>query len=103
MIRSAEEWQAAVDANPFPDEAERDPARLAVFFAKDALNDARVEELRRAIRGIEVVRASGKQLYAVYPDGMGRSKLTINVIEAKLGTRVTARNWNTVVKLLELL
>jgi uncharacterized protein (DUF1697 family) len=30
---------------------------------------------------------------------MGQSKLTITLIERMLGTRGTARNWNTVMKL----
>jgi uncharacterized protein (DUF1697 family) len=34
---------------------------------------------------------------------MGRSRLTIAKIEQKLGTRGTARNWNTVLKLAKLL
>jgi uncharacterized protein (DUF1697 family) len=45
-----------------------------------------------------LVETVGKQLYAVYPDGQGRSKLTIKVIESKLGTQGTARNWNTALK-----
>jgi uncharacterized protein (DUF1697 family) len=39
----------------------------------------------------------------VYPEGIGRSKLTIQKIEKTLGTRGTARNWNTVLKLAELM
>ena len=35
----------------------------------------------------------------MYPDGQGNSKLTNAVIERKLGTSGTARNWNTVLKL----
>jgi uncharacterized protein (DUF1697 family) len=38
----------------------------------------------------------------VYPDGIGRSRLTNRVIETKLDTRGTGRNWNTVLKLAEL-
>jgi uncharacterized protein (DUF1697 family) len=45
------------------------------------------------------VRAVGRELYAVYPDGQGKSKLTNVVIEKALATRGTARNWNTVLKL----
>jgi uncharacterized protein (DUF1697 family) len=45
------------------------------------------------------VRAAGRQAYIVYPDGIGESKLTITVIEKKLGSRGTGRNWNTVLKL----
>jgi uncharacterized protein (DUF1697 family) len=32
-------------------------------------------------------------------DGIGRSRLTSALIEKKLGTRGTGRNWNTVLKL----
>jgi uncharacterized protein (DUF1697 family) len=38
-------------------------------------------------------------MYTVYPDGIGRSRLTNKMIEKKLGTRATGRNWNTVLKL----
>ena len=61
-----------------------------------------MKALQDAIKGREVVKARGKQAYFVYPDGMGRSKLTIKMIEKALGTRGTARNWNTVLKLGEL-
>ncbi len=35
----------------------------------------------------------------VFPDGIGTSKLTGVMTEARVGTRGTGRNWNTVVKL----
>jgi uncharacterized protein (DUF1697 family) len=38
----------------------------------------------------------------VYPAGIGTSKLTNKLIEDKLGTRATGRNWNTVLKLRDL-
>ena len=62
------------------------------------------EELQfaAAIVGAEIVRAEGRHLYAVYPDGVGRSRLTTQLIEKHLGTRGTGRNWNTVLKLMEL-
>ena len=37
--------------------------------------------------------------YIVYPNGIGRSRLTNTLIERTLGTRGTGRNWNTVLKL----
>jgi uncharacterized protein (DUF1697 family) len=45
------------------------------------------------------VRADGRHLYIVFPNGMGTSRLTNALIERKLGTRGTARNWNTTLKL----
>jgi uncharacterized protein (DUF1697 family) len=98
-IRTAQEWKAIVAANPFPEEAERDPGHLLVIFLKDTPERAAVTGLQEAITGREVVRAEGRQLYIVYPDGVGRSRVTNVLIEKKLGTRGTGRNWNTVLKL----
>jgi uncharacterized protein (DUF1697 family) len=56
--------------------------------------------LRAAIVGREMVKAVGSALYLVYPDGVGRSKLTSALIEKKVGVVGTARNWNTVLKVL---
>ena len=58
-----------------------------------------MQALQAAIQGPERIRADGKHLYVVYPAGIGRSKLTNSLIEKKLGTRSTGRNWNTVLKL----
>jgi uncharacterized protein (DUF1697 family) len=49
------------------------------------------------------VRAAGADVYITYPDGIGDSKLTNAVIQRKLGTSGTARNWNTVRKIAALL
>ena len=103
FVRTASEWASLVDANPFPQEAESDPSHLVVLAAKDAPNAAALSALRKAIRGRETVDAVGRQAYVVYPDGIGRSKLTTTVIERHLGTRVTGRNWNTTLKLLAML
>ena len=99
VIRTADEWKTLVERNPFPDEAERDPGRLVVVFLKEAPDAESVTALQAAIKGPELVRAEGKQLYIVYPNGIGRSKLTTARIEQKVGTRGTGRNWNTVLKL----
>ncbi|HEY3215977.1 MAG TPA: DUF1697 domain-containing protein [Candidatus Eisenbacteria bacterium] len=99
LVRTAEDWSAMVDGNPFPEEARRDPSHLLVLFLKQAPNRANVAAVERAITGRERVRAKGRHAYLVYPDGIGRSRLTSAVIERTLGTRGTARNWNTVRKL----
>ena len=102
FVRSAEEWKAIIKANPFPKEAKSDPGHLLLMCLRAAPTAAQVAALQAAIKGREIVKAKGKQAYFVYPDGVGRSKLTIQVIEKALGTRGTARNWNTVLKLGEL-
>lgn len=99
LVRTAKDWETVIARNPFREEAERDPGHLVVTFLKDAPPANAVKELQAAIKGPEVIRAGGRQLYIVYPAGIARSRLTNNVIEDKLGTRGTGRNWNTVLKL----
>jgi uncharacterized protein (DUF1697 family) len=99
LVRTPTEWRAVIARNPFPKEAVRDPGRLLVLFLKDAPAAARVKALQAAITGRETVRVVGRQLYVVYPDGVGRSRLTLGLIERTFSTRGTGRNWNTVRKL----
>ncbi len=102
VIRSAKELAQVVAANPFPKEAKADPSHLVVMFLKSATSAKEVQALQEAIKGREIVRGDGKHLYLVYPDGIGESKLTNVIIEKKIGTRGTARNWNTTLKLVAL-
>lgn len=99
VVRSCQEWREATARNPFPEAAKRDPGRLGVMFLKESAEATNVKALQAAIKGPEILRADGKHLYIVYPDGMGKSKLTITLIEKHIGCRGTMRNWNTVLKL----
>ncbi len=99
LVRSAKEWNALIAENPFPEDAKLDPSHLVTVVLKAAPDRARVKALEQAITGREIVGVHGRCAYIVYKDGIGRSRLTSAVIENKLGTRGTARNWNTVLKL----
>jgi uncharacterized protein (DUF1697 family) len=99
FVRTAEEWQEIVTGNPFVQEAEDDPGHLVVMIFKEKPNGQAVKDLQAGITGSEVMRVEGRHAYIVYPDGIGRSRLTNALIEKKLRTRGTGRNWNTVLKL----
>lgn len=99
FVRTASEWRDVVAGNPFPDEALGDPSHLLVLFLRKTPRSSEVHALEQVIQGHEVVRAVGRQIYAVYPDGIGRSKLTNAIFERTLGSPCTGRNWNTVSKL----
>jgi uncharacterized protein (DUF1697 family) len=95
IIRDAKAWTKLVAAAPF------DTKHLVLVALADAPTKTQIAALRAAMagKGREEIAVKGKDLYAVYPDGQGRSKLTNAVIERHLGTKATARNWNTVLKL----
>jgi uncharacterized protein (DUF1697 family) len=99
FVRTAAEWAELIAANPFPRAAATDPAHLVLMILKGAPSITAVQQLRAAIKGPEEIEAGSRSLYIIYPDGIGRSKLTNKVLERALGTAGTARNWNTVMKL----
>ncbi len=103
MVRTAEEWQAIVAANPFAREAQADPGHLLVLCLKSAPVATAVKALADAIPGRERMKARARELYVYFPDGVGTSKLTPALMDRKLGVRGTGRNWNTVLKLEALL
>ena len=99
LVRDRREWGEAIAANPFPQAARDDPGHLVLMALTQAPAAEAVKALKSAVKGPEVVAAGTRHLYITYPDGMGQSKLTIGLIEKMLGSRGTARNWNTVLKL----
>jgi uncharacterized protein (DUF1697 family) len=103
VVRSASEWLVALEENPFPKEAKDDPGHLLLMPLKSKPEKSALAALRAAIVGRERVELVGQQLYLVYPDGIGRSKLTSALIEKKLGVVGTGRNWNTAQKIAAIL
>ena len=103
LVRTAAEWGDIVAANPYPAMAQDDPSHLLVMPLKAKPDAAGLRELQAWIPGRETIEAVGRELYIAYPDGIGTSKLTGAVVERRIKTRGTARNWNTVTKLAALL
>ena len=102
FLRRPEEWATVVAQNPFPQEAKTMPGYLVVLALKGSPPKERWDDLRATIPGPERVHGIGRHAYVVYPNGQGRSRFTAVWIEKRLGTRVTARNWNTVTKLADI-
>jgi uncharacterized protein (DUF1697 family) len=102
FVATAPEWLAMIKDNPYPDQAAKDPSHLAVALLKEAPSKEAWALLQSAVKGPEMVMPSNHLAYIYYPEGIGKSQLTNVVIENKLKTRATARNWNTVLKLADL-
>lgn len=99
FLRTAAEWRTIIGNNPKSADAKRDPGHFLMVLLKHAPTPKDVRALEAAITGRERLRVKGREAYIVYPDGVGKSRLTTALIDAKLRTRGTGRNWNTVLKL----
>jgi len=99
MVRTAGEFNAIIENNPFQNQPMRESKWVvAMFLASDPVSTA-LEGIQKTYTGPEEIHITGKEAFIYYPEGMGRSKLTNVFLEKKLKTAGTARNWNTVLKL----
>lgn len=101
LVRTADELRRIVERNPLAD-AVADPSRFHVVFLEEEPDAARLDALLSDDHGADVVRPGERALYVWYRDGVHTSKLA-KTLDRRVGVAATARNWNTVTKVLELL
>jgi uncharacterized protein (DUF1697 family) len=99
IVRTRDELADVVAAKPFPD---AEGKRLQVTFLDHELTPETAAQVEAAADGAEQVVIRGREVYAHHPDGIQRSALAALLANQKLGVTATARNWNTVEKLLGL-
>ena len=102
LVRTRAERAKVVAQDPLGKVAANRSRYLVVFLSK-RLPAKVARELEAADVAPEQVVVRGRELYAWHADGVQRSQLSKLLDDRKLGVVSTARNWNTVVKLLELL
>jgi uncharacterized protein (DUF1697 family) len=101
VTRTAAEMEDVASHNPFL-KAGADPKTLHVVFLQDRPSKARVAELDPGRSPPDEFAVQGREVYLHCPNGVGSSKLTMPYFDSKLQTIATARNWNTVLKLVEM-
>jgi uncharacterized protein (DUF1697 family) len=99
IVRTRDELADVVERKPFPD---AEGKRLQVTFLDGKLPAEAVQRIEAAAVEPEQVVVGEREVYAWHPDGIQRSALAAALADKKLGVTATARNWNTVEKLLEL-
>jgi uncharacterized protein (DUF1697 family) len=97
MLRTAKEWEAVVRDNPF-DGVEAD--KLHVFFLAGTPPAGAENAIDEAAFAPEELVVAGREVYVHPPNGLGRARLPAAI--PKLKVPATARNWRTVLKLLDL-
>lgn len=103
ISRTPEQFQEIIDKHPFTNTQISDPGKIAFVFLDNQPTEEAINTLRDNNPGREEISANGYELYIFYTDGKGRSKLDNNRIERMLEVKATARNWNTVQKILDIL
>lgn len=100
LLRSLAELQALAKHNPFPAQARSAPDKLVVHFLDKPPAKSALKALAGVHEGPEKFALGPCELYAYFPNGQGKSKLTAARLEKGLGSTGTSRNWNTLLKLI---
>jgi uncharacterized protein (DUF1697 family) len=99
IVRTPAQFAEVVAASPFSAEQLESPDKIQVMFLLAPPDPANFAALTAGYSGPEQMTIKGRELYIYFPEGVGRSKLSGNVVEKKLKGVGTMRNWNTVRKL----
>lgn len=100
-LRTVSDLRAVVASNPFGHRDDLIHSRLLVTFLCRDPGDAARHAVRAIDASPEELHVIGSEIYTCYVAGIGKSKLNGKAVERAIGCAGTARNWTTVLKLLE--
>ncbi|MPZ48787.1 MAG: DUF1697 domain-containing protein [Dehalococcoidia bacterium] len=98
-IRSLKAWRRIVKGNPFVDVAQEGRQLHAVLL--DAAPGKEAVATLKSLAASEQIEVKDGVLYLYTPDGFGASEVAKG-LDKVLKVPLTARNWNTVLKLQEM-
>jgi uncharacterized protein (DUF1697 family) len=102
ILRTTAELENVVAKNPFAARRDVEPGKLLVTFLAGHPAPGAQEKVLAIQTDPEELHIDGRELYIYFPHGMGRTKLPLAAIGKILKTPGTARNWNSVLQLLEM-
>jgi uncharacterized protein (DUF1697 family) len=101
LLRTLAELRGIVADSPFAGR-EISPEKRVVLLLPEAPTEGARLAFERGHAGVEEGHFRGRELHLFFPNGQGKSKLTPAWLERTLGLPGTARNWNTISKVLAL-
>jgi len=102
ILRTCIELRDVIARNPFANRPGIEPGKLLVTFLAANPDESALDRLRSIKADPEELQIDGREIYIYFPNGAGRSKLPWASVEKILKVSATARNWNSVVKMLAL-
>jgi uncharacterized protein (DUF1697 family) len=99
ILRTPDELQRIIAANPFAKEAVVAPRTVHVTFLTGVAPKVAATAIGRLQSGADRWHVAGREVYLCCPDGYGRTKLNNTALERALGLPATTRNWKTVTAL----
>jgi len=104
IVRTASAWRKYAAGNPFAADNAALSHMVHLYLSRDPVNAGAAKLLAEKARTGERLRLAAGALWIDYgANGVGKSKLTPALVDNACGSPTTGRNWNTVLKLLEMI
>lgn len=102
ILRTASEMRHAIEASPFAARRNVEPGKILITFLASEPG-SEVHASLGALKGYpEELHLKGREVYIYFPNGAGKSRLPWSSVEKLFKTTGTARNLNSVTKMLEI-
>jgi uncharacterized protein (DUF1697 family) len=104
IVRTVAAWEGSVAANPFAGDNKALPKMLHLYLPRDPLKAGAAKALEPRAQSGERISSAGGALWIDYgANGVARSKLSPLLIDKACGSPTTGRNWNSVLKISEMI
>ena len=102
IVMTIDHLQQIIAANVYKDDTTKDPSFLHVTFFASQPATFDIENIESKKGNEEAMMITNNAVYLYCPQGYGKTKLTNNFLESKLGVVATTRNWRTTNELFKL-
>ena len=100
LARTARQVEAVLEHDPLGDVADDGSRYLVNFLSREPDAEAVLSlSLCEASHEPEVVHVEGSEVYVWTPEGVKAMRLSYSYLEKHFGVIATARNWNTLKKI----
>jgi uncharacterized protein (DUF1697 family) len=93
LVRGADDFRRILESHPFKHE---EPLRVLVTFLYERPEQSKLDDLSHYEDQVDKFAIGEQEIFLFCPGGYGRTKVSNNFFEKKLGVVATTRNWKTV-------
>lgn len=95
LLLTSSELKQLLEQNPFLDKRKDELEKLYVTLLSTRPSPELLEKLKETTHAPDEFLVKDRLIYLYCPNGAGRTKLTNNFFEKRLGVDATSRNWRT--------
>lgn len=103
FLRTVEELNEIVKLDPYQTLKFKVPTKLYITFLKDELKPKPKLPYLSAKKEVEIIQIRNREIFCITPEINGSYGFPNLFIEKGFGIKATTRNWNTIIKVIELM